>query len=547
MSDLTGDLFSDYLPVNIGIVLYRETVMSSGMSHECEHGGKASERSNRSTPISPETISDSEKEPTPPPKSASLTPMRRKAYVTMSMDSERSKDANRKAVQLSNEGSDHDAPDNHDSDEVMNEKGRYAVRDDPATLKRSRRAHGVTRLQNFVFYSPSPNKRSKAIVISSDEEKQDSDESEVRREDESAIDFIRRQREMNPTFILMAKLTDQRDELDHEIERQCVHCGRIGRQPVNDFIDDEVKKSDEGTDNGWLNDDEALSEDDSLNGFIVDDDEHPMPQGHKGKEKAEEKAVKIQGKKKEDPPRLLDRSLWDDLLKDTYANIPYTLLMPVSLMQALTIAKNLVYARGIIELMIRAKPWPGQVIIPGHVHPDKLKRVISPNHGEMQIKELHIVSIMQEWELALGFHGMLFGHDIEDGGEMTVKNIRFSAFEGMSFSTCMSHTESNEMSSSYNTKLKMLLGEHSTSLRKAGPSTHSSPSEVLPLFPKPVLGNLAIGDTNVPATCPLLKMELPDCVLVAVLHTAKVWNSADQGDTMSFNILSVLLLLLPKS
>ncbi|KZT09039.1 uncharacterized protein LAESUDRAFT_712610 [Laetiporus sulphureus 93-53] len=550
-----------------------------------------------------------------------LTPMRRKAHVTISMGSgapssmrskwnaERGKDASREAVQSSNEGSDCDAPDNHDSDEVMNEKGRYAVRDDPATLKRRMtiptpfetpmmptpsktyghprghpRGHAcdVTRSQNF----PSPNKCFKAIVISFDKEKQNSDKSKVRREDESAIDFIRRQRDKNPMFSLMANLIDQRDELDREIERLKMHSP-WKKQSVNDFIDMRWRKVMKvQMMDGGLNDNEALSEDDSLTGFIVDDeidglvqkaitpqqdtnacissrkvtkhnsknvklpfvveDEHPTSKGHKDKKKAEEKV-------------------------DNGAT-----LKPVLLTQALTIVKNLVYAQGIMELMTTAELWPGQVMflavstqtrskifVDHSVSLIPLQKAMCMTFGIAQVTKSHMI------ELALGFYGMLFSHDIKDGGEMSVKNIRFSAFGDMSFSTRMSHTESNEMSSSYNAKLTVLLGEHSTSLRKAGPSMHSSPSEALPLFPKPVLGNLAIGDTvlvfDAPTTssedetphllstskmCPLhvfAQDRAADCTLVAVLHMANVWNRADWGDTMSFNILSVLLLLFPKS
>ncbi|KZT04724.1 uncharacterized protein LAESUDRAFT_715294 [Laetiporus sulphureus 93-53] len=370
------------------------------------------------------------------------------------------------------------------------------------------RARSVTRPQDF----PLLNKHSKAIVrhafsISSDKKKQDSNKFEVCREDESAIDFIRRQRE----YI--------RDELDHEIQRLKM-CSLWKK----------------------LNDDEALSEDDSLNGFIVDDDlvqkatalqqdmdafyVQNMPLTFLSSCVDAVCRAKIQGKK------LLGRWIAPYPL---YSVDDGATLKLVPLMQVLTIVKNPV---GIVELMMAAEPWPGQVIVPGCVHPDKVQNAVcmtfsiaqashltkphtfTSSKGEMQIKELHIVPIMQEWELVLGFYGMLFGHDIEDGGEMTVKNIHFSTFGDMSFSTRMSHVEFDEVSSSYNAKLKTLLGEHSMSPRKAGPSMHSSPSEVLPLFPKLVPGNLPIDDTNVPAKCPLLKMELPDCALVVVLHMA---------------------------
>ncbi|KZT09972.1 uncharacterized protein LAESUDRAFT_711820 [Laetiporus sulphureus 93-53] len=546
------------------------------------HAGKASTRSKRQAPISTETIliSDSEKKPTPPPKSASyifhiLTASILHSDVPTQIDAHdtkaiyryvngwpyleecevQTKQATMATMRRFNRS------DGHELDGVVSEKGKQVLRATPLTPKKNQSC------SEDESDNPSFKKWLKVMIVSSDEENEDS-ESEVCREDEPAIDFTRRQRDKNPMFALMANLTDQRDELDHEMERITM-CSSKKKRLIKDFIDNEAKEVDEEVDDGRLNVDETLSENDSLNGFIVNDnndsvidaeitpqhntdvvsktpkamivnnDEHENKDIIKPGKKIIKpqsvcKEVKIEVQCNETPPALLNPSLCDDLLKDTYANIPYTLkvlidgvtLMPISMMDTLRITKNLVYIRGIIELMTMTEPWPEQVIIPGRIHPDKVQNlgsslcfphmvqkavcltfsIVQKSHltkpcsftslikEEMQIKELDIIPIQQEWELTQGFYGALFGQDIEDGDEMMVKNIRFNAYENVAFSTRISRVDSNDTPSGYSARLKELLSESAASPRKGGLFTQSSSSEVLPLFSKPMPVNLMIGD-----------------------------------------------------
>ncbi|KZT01271.1 uncharacterized protein LAESUDRAFT_717590 [Laetiporus sulphureus 93-53] len=479
--------------------------------------GKASGRSKRQAPISAETIliSDSEKEPTPPPKS---TPMTQKSYVAMLMgghtlrsvrskwNRETSNDSNQHAVQF--------------QDEMVVEKGRQVVRAAPLTLKKNRsrfedKSAKYMSLQHVLncridhsSVSPSPKKWSKVVIISFNEENDDS-ESEVCGEDEPAIDFIQRQRDKNPMFALMANLTDQRNQLDHEMERITMQSLQKKRF-VKDFIDNEAEEVHEDVDDGCIFEAEIMQHhsgdvmvshtscvnrvSNTSKATIEDKDEHKDREiGKPGKkvikpqsvhkELVFEFMVNIEVERNKTPLVSLDQSMCNNSLKDTYANIPYTLkvlvdgimLTPISMTDALRITKTLVYIRavcmtfGIVQKSYLMKPHT----------------FTSPVKEEMQIKELDIVPICQEWELAQGFY---------DGDGTMAKNVQFNAYGNVAFSTHISHVDSNNIPSGYSARLKKLLGESATSPRKAKLFMPSSSSEVLPLFPKPTPANLMVGD-----------------------------------------------------